>query len=226
MQVVVLEGSRDAAAANRSAASRIRSHPVLDQRGLRVVQPSGVGVRQGSRRLDERPTQATTSSGASGKVGTAGGEHGVRVVGEHALHAAVPLHHRHPVGHGRHLLVVPHGQAEVGGRQPPAVEVDGEGRGDGIRDEPLDDLDQPRLEGLGRCVLLDPDATGIGLDAGDDRPEPHPLAHDRGGGPHPDRLEGRDEPRLEVRQPLRAPPEGRQVSARARRPATHSTASA
>ena len=86
--------------------------------------------------------------------------------------------------------------------------------------------DQGRLERLRRRVLLDPHPAGVGLDARHDRPEPHPLADDRRGGAHPGGVERRHQPGRQVGQPLLALPPGRAGRAQARRPATHSIASA
>ena len=201
-------------AASRSAASRIRGRPSATAAASVSSSRRGSASGQRARRVRQRRHPADDRVRLLREGGHAGREHRLGVVGEHLLHGGEPLHHVDPVRHRRHVLVVPHRQAEVGGRQPPAVAVDGERRGHGIRDERVDDLHQGRLERLRGRVLLHPHPTGVGLDPRHDRPEPHPLTDDRRGGAHPGGVEGRHQPGRQVGQPLLALPEGREVALR------------
>ena len=214
VQVVVLQRRWDAARGQPLGRGGDAWETVGDRGGLGVVEAAGVGIRQCARRLDERLDPADDVVGRLGEGRHAGREHGGRVVGEHLLHHGIPLHDVEPVRQRRDGLVVPHRHPQVGGRQPAAVAVDGERRGHGIRHQGVDHLDERGLETLRRGVLLDPHPTGIRLDPGDDRPEPHPVTDDGPGGAHAHGAERRHQPRLEGGQPLLAGPPGREVSLR------------
>ncbi len=69
------------------------------------------------------------------------------MVGEHLLHHGIPLHDVDPVRERGNVLFVPHRQAEVGGGQPAAADVDRERSGHGIRHQGVDDPDELGLEG-------------------------------------------------------------------------------
>ena len=220
-----IAGCRPPPTARRRRGSASTPHP----QQLPRRRPAVEGRRRGRARdvsTSDR-TQATTSSGASGKVGTPVASTVSAWSASTCCTRPYPSDHRHPVGHGRRLPR----RATSAGRGPRSPASRGGGRRRGAwRRHPgrgrSTTWTSPASKACGRCVLLDPDATGIRLDAGDDRPEPHPVAHDRCGGPRPDRLEGRHQPRLEVRRASAGSPSGPGGQPRARRSASHSTASA
>ena len=203
-------------------------HPVVDRGCLRSSSRRGSSAGSARSSSTRSVTQPTTASGCSGKVGTPGRRvprrRGRRACAEPRRTPAATATQSATGGTG---LVVPHRQAEVGGRQPAAVGVDGDGGGarhparsrsttsTSAASKACDgafSLTHTRPASVSTCATTDQNLTRSRTTGAVAR-TPAPAS-------------AGSQPRLEVRQPLGARATGRAGHAQARRSPTQAIASA